>query len=97
MRAPAVDSRLELPTRRQTGNVQYGIGPIGPVRAIASSARHGAGHQTVIVAPVDAEPRPLLPRLVLRLSGLVKIIVGVDAELLGAELRIPLANAVPAR
>ena len=39
-----------------------------------------AGHQAAVVAPVEAEPRPVLPGLVLQVRGLVEVLVVVDAE-----------------
>src|ERR1039458_206031 len=59
MHAPAVESRLELLSRRQTGNVHYRVGPIRPVRAIASRARHGArnGLTTATAKPAACRVR----------------------------------------
>src|ERR1700733_13781377 len=79
MHASAIESCFELLIRRDPGYVHRGVGAIWPVRAIPSRARHRTGDQTAIVAPVEAEPRPFLPGLVLQVSGLVKQLIVVDA------------------
>ena len=53
---------------------------VRPVRAVSSRARRRAGHQTAVVAPVEADPRCVLLGLVLQVSGLVEKLVVVDAE-----------------
>src|SRR5580704_3298352 len=80
MHVPAKESGLELLIWRDPGNVDYGVRPIRPIRAIATDTWHRASNQATIVTPVEAEPRSLFPRLVLQVSGLVKILVVVDAE-----------------
>src|SRR6266700_7421969 len=42
--------------------------------------RYSAGYQAAIVSPVEAEPRPVFPRLVLYVSRLVELFVVIDAE-----------------
>src|ERR1700683_5349694 len=81
MHAPAEESCLELLIRSQAADIHYCAGPIRPVRAIGSSrAGYRTRHQAAIVAPVEAQPRPALPRLVLQVRGLVEFLVVVDAE-----------------
>ena len=80
MHAPAVESRLELLIGREAGDIHDRVGPVRPVGAIASRARHRAGHQAAVVAPVEAEPRAASSRLVLQVRGLVELLVVVDAE-----------------
>src|ERR1019366_8114810 len=38
------------------------------------------GHQSAVISPVEAEPRPGLPRLVLNMGCLVELLVVVNAE-----------------
>ncbi len=42
--------------------------------------RHRASYQPAVVSPVEAEPWPVFPRLVLYVSRLVELFVVVDAE-----------------
>src|SRR5437867_1841230 len=42
--------------------------------------RYSASYQAAIVSPVEAEPRPVFPRLVLYVSRLVELFVVIDAE-----------------
>src|SRR5213596_676598 len=37
-------------------------------------------HQATVVSPIEAEPRPVFPRLVLYVSRLVELFVVIDAE-----------------
>ena len=52
--------------------------------AIAAGAGNRTGDQTAVISPVEAEPRPALPRLVLQVRGLVEMFVVVDAERLNS-------------
>src|SRR4029077_11680655 len=40
----------------------------------------GAGHQSAVIAPVEAHPWPGLPWLVLHMRGLVETFVVIDAK-----------------
>ena len=65
-----VDRRLPVQRRR--------------LRAVVTRAYtvagHRAGHQPAVIAPVEAQPRAALPRLVLNVGGRVKSLVVVDTE-----------------
>src|ERR1041385_6847732 len=52
------------------------------VHVAASSIRdrHSARHESAVIAPVEANPRPGFPRLVLQVRRLVELFVVVDAE-----------------
>ena len=78
--AAAIEAGLELLIRRQTGNIHDGIGPIRAIGAISTSARHRASHQAAVVSPVEAQPRPPFPRLVLQMGGGVEILVVIDSK-----------------
>ena len=78
--AATKESRLELLIWRQRGNVDDRVSPIGTVIAISSSARHRTRNQTAIMAPVEAQPRTPLPRLVLHMSGGVEYLVVIDSK-----------------
>src|SRR5580693_1143546 len=52
--------------------------PAGPFAQLPPA--HGTGHQAAVIPPVEADPRSVLPGLVLDVSGLVKLFVVVDAE-----------------
>ena len=41
---------------------------------------HCSCHQATVVSPIEAEPRPVFPRLVLYVSRLVELFVVIDAE-----------------
>src|SRR5437016_2460283 len=45
-----------------------------------SCERNCTGHQSAVVPPIDANPRPTLPRLVLQVGGLVELLVVVNSE-----------------
>ena len=61
MDATANQSRLELLVWRQAGASTMVSVPLAVV-AVASGARHRAGHQTAVIAPVEADPRTRLRR-----------------------------------
>ena len=54
--------------------------PAGPLCTVASRARCWAGYQSAIIAPVEADPRTDLPRLVLHVTGEVELFVVIDPE-----------------
>jgi len=76
----AEETRLELLIRAETGNVDDGVGAVGSVVAVTACARCRPGDQTTVVAPVEAEPGPALPGLVLEMGGLIKFLVVINAE-----------------
>ena len=81
MDATAEDPPCELLIRRQIGNIHYSVSSIWSIGAIfAACAGHGTGNQTAVITPVEAEPRGLLRRLVLQVSGLIEKLVVVNAE-----------------
>lgn len=63
------------------------------VVAISSRARHCTSHQTAVIAPVEAEPRACFPRLILKVSRRVELLVVVNPEDLSA---LPDRHAQPA-
>ena len=85
MHGAAEETGLELLIGADAGRIYYvraigATGPGWPIRAIATRARRWTGDKPAVVPPVEAEPRPALPRLILQVSGLVEFFVVVDAE-----------------
>src|ERR1019366_4640242 len=70
--APAEQSRLELLIRRKPGQVHRS-------RRVRCEG-HRARYHAAVIPPVETEPGPRLPRLVLQVSGLVKLFVVINAE-----------------
>jgi hypothetical protein len=54
--------------------------PSRTVSTVASSARSRAGHQAAVIPPVEADPRAVLPGLVLQVSRLIELFIVIDAE-----------------
>src|ERR1700730_15396932 len=69
---PAEQSRLQLLVCSKTGQV-YGC------RRVCCE-RRTTGHEAAVIPPVESDPRPAQPRLVLQVRSLVKLLVVVDAE-----------------
>src|SRR5580698_4054029 len=80
MHASAIQSALELLIRRQTGNIHDRIGPVRAIHAISAGAWHFTSHLAAVVVPIETEPRPSFPGLVLQMSGGVENLIVVDAE-----------------
>ena len=81
MHASAVEPGLELLIRGQAGNVHNRVGAVRPIGAVAARARYRARHQAAVVSPVEANPgHSLIRRLVLQVSGLIEILIVIDAE-----------------
>src|SRR6202161_601953 len=53
---------------------------IGVERQRGGVVGHGAGNEAAVIAPVEADPRTALERLILQVRGLVEFLVVVDAE-----------------
>ena len=80
MDRPTEESSLELLVGRQTGDIHDGIGPVWTIGAISARARHRTSYEAAIKAPVEADPRQLLRRLVLQVPGCIEKFVMIDAE-----------------
>src|SRR5208283_2733510 len=78
--ARAKESCFILLVGSKVGSIYDGVGPVRSVCTISPSARHGACYQAAVVAPIKAEPRPVLLGLILQVSGLVVDLVVIDAE-----------------
>ena len=72
MLAPAEQSSLQLLIRSEARQVDRS-------RRIGCE-RHRARNQTAVIPPVEADPGPSLPGLVLQVSRLVELFVVVDTE-----------------
>jgi len=70
--APAEEPCLELLVGSQAGHIDVGI------HSVADG--NSAGDQAAVIPPIEANPGPLLPGLVLQVSGLVELLVVVDTE-----------------
>ena len=80
MHAAAVEPSFELLIGREVGDVHHGVGPTGSVGDSAPGAGHRAGHQPAVIAPVEADPRGVLHRLVLQVRGHIVKLVVIDPE-----------------
>ena len=77
-----------LPQNSPASNCWSGVRPDSPrcnrchwVRwRNPSRAGHRARHQAAVIAPIETQPRPRFPGLVLQMSGLIEQLVVVDAE-----------------
>ncbi len=69
--ASAEQARLNLLIRGDAGQVH---------RNSCVCHRHRAGHQPVVVTPIEGQPWPRLLRLILYVCGLLKFLIMVDAE-----------------
>src|ERR1700728_23767 len=81
--AAAEQPCLELLIGRYSRHVDEVIGATTgwAVRTrLAAETRHGTRDQAAVVAPVEAKPRPSLPRLILDVRGLVEVFIVVDAK-----------------
>src|SRR5579862_1020176 len=50
------------------------------VESVEAEARGGAGDQAAVIAPVETNPGPALPGLILQMGGLVEFLVMIDPE-----------------
>src|ERR1035441_2120742 len=80
MHAAAKESGLKLLIGRKPRKINGGIGSIRPVVAMATRAWHLSGHLAAVVAPGEAEPRSVLPGLVLQVRRLVEHFVVIDRK-----------------
>ena len=81
--AAAEQPCLELLIGRYSGHVDEVIGATtgwAVCTRLAAETRHGTRDKAAIVAPVEAKPRPGLPRLILDVRGLVEVFIVVDAK-----------------
>ena len=80
MDCAAEQSRLKLLIGAETGDIDNGVAACRAVCTVASRARRWASHQAAVISPVEANPWPRLPGLVLQVGGLVELFVVVNAE-----------------
>ncbi len=80
MNAAAVKARLKLLVERKVRNIHDGIRAVRSVIAIAACTGNGTSNEAAVIAPVEPDPRPALPRLILQVRCLVENFVVVDAE-----------------
>src|SRR5581483_2368109 len=71
---------LKLLIRADDRGIDHSITAEGSVSAVATGARNRAGYQSAVIAPIEAQPGASLPRLILQVSGLVKLLIVVNAE-----------------
>src|SRR5579862_548201 len=85
MHGAAEQAGLELLIGADAGHVYYvrapgTAGSQWPIGAVASRARNRASDKAAVVAPVETEPWPALPRLILQMGRLVEYFVVVNAK-----------------
>ena len=71
---------LELLVGADNGSVYDGIAAVWSVVAISSRARHRSCNQSAVITPVESDPGAAFPGLVLKMRGLFKILIVVNAE-----------------
>src|SRR5579862_2079816 len=85
MHGAAEQAGLELLIGADAGHVYYVSAPgtagsQWPIGAIASRARNRTSDKAAVITPVETEPRPALPPLILQMGRLVESFVVVDSE-----------------
>src|ERR1039458_1121608 len=84
--ASAEETGLKLLISRQTAQIDGGLAVKrgrgwAVVERLDSVTRHRACHQSAVIAPVETNPRPALPRsLVLQVGSLIEDFVVINAE-----------------
>src|ERR1700690_669946 len=76
----ARQSSLELLVWAQPGDIDRRVVTHRAVGAVAAGTGRRASHQAAVIPPVEGEPRPVLPRLVLQVGGLIEFFVVVNAK-----------------